>query len=727
MIPILFEYNETDFTTHGLGDLIDCKECKAVFEDSGQYELAFKYPKNGELFNELTINRIILAKVNHYDDHYQIFRIYGYEKNLDNTITVDCQHISYDLVRCPIKNFEMQNTYKVTSDTVPNHNSKMYFIRTGESPNYEYSQFYGSSFNAGTTYYEINSTANVQQILNEMGNHAPSMRTSNLSRFTFTSDIEGPAVNQERRFKMEEPKSARGVLLDGDDSIIGSFGGDIIFDNFNVSINRVGGANRGVVIEYGVDLKDLSQEENISEMVTGVLPYYRYSNDNNKDVTVYGDIQYAITSEAQSASSETYEKFDNIQMLDVTEYFPNQENNTAPSVAEINNVAKLWIKEEELGEPDIDLTISYAQLGQDVRIYDQIVVRFVKLGIDVAAKVCKYSYDVLNEKVIEVTVGKARKNLLFSLEDASRLKKGLLPPSRIQKKSITSEKYSPGSVGSGAIGTTAVHDWHIGDEEITTRTIATSAVEEDKIKNSAVTVNKIKDGAVITDKILDDQVTTSKVLNKAIELAKLSEELQVFYADTIAANNIVSNFLSSNWTEINKLKVWEGLSVGEAGGSAAITLNNIQLIVPHYHHFEESNGVISITTETADQGSFRIADTQAYIDGVSAARNGVEIASIALNGSASYSSTYKRYSVPIIATADNGNQGTETIMVGATAAYNAGYANGYANGQSSGSGGITKIYITSISGNSVGVRAYHSSGSYDFHWLDPGDYWDGYN
>lgn len=93
---------------------------------------------------------------------------------------------------------------------------------------------------------------------------------------------------------------------------------------------------------------------------------------------------------------------------------------------------------------------------------------------------------------------------------------------------------------------------------------------------------------------------------------------------------------------------------------------------------------------------------------------------ISLNGGASYQTSMNRYSVPIRATDQNGSViGTGTVYVGASAAYNKGYNDGQNES-------VTEIYITMISGNSVGVRAYHGDGSYAFRWLDPGDYWNGW-
>ena len=521
MIPILFEYNATDFSTHGIGDLIDCIACEAKCNDDGEYELSLIYPKDGELFGELTIGRLIYAKANSWQQN-QIFRIYGYEKEIAGKVTINCEHISYDLNRIPVKKFKSA------------------------------------------------ASATCNTVLADIKTNAVAITGLNISKFTFTSNVSGTAQTQEGYYELDTPSSARTAILDGDNSVKGVFGGNLILDNYNLKLLASGtsesGMNRGVLIEYGVDLMDLKQEENISEMYTGVYPYFRYrANDGDEDDTlVYGAIQYA---------PGTFQNH-RIMPLDVTEYFPNQAEHTAPSVSQINSKAQEWMsKEDGFGEPEVNLTLSYAELGQDVHLHDQVKVRFVKMGIDVAAKVTSYKYDVLLERAIEVEVGKTKKTILFSLEDASRLKKGLLPPKRIQDKSLTSNKYADGSVqsaaiGTGSVGTSKLASGAVSEEkvqndaitrlkikngEVVEDKIAASAVTNSKIGLSAITTNKIANGAVEEAKIAIDAVTASKILSGAVTgakiadyavaYAKLNNDLQVTITDIIAAQAVFSDVI----------------------------------------------------------------------------------------------------------------------------------------------------------------------------------------
>lgn len=520
MIPILFEYNATNFTNHGIGDLIDCIACEARCNDDGEYELSFIYPKDGELFSELTIGRLIYAKANSWQQN-QIFRIYGYEKKIGGQIAINCEHISYDLNRIPVKKFKSA------------------------------------------------ASANCNTALANVKSNAVAITGLNISKFTFTSNVTGTAQTQDGYYEVDGPTSARSAILDGDDSVKGVFGGNLVLDNYALKLLAPGsdesGMNRGVLIEYGVDLIDLDQEENISEMYTGVLPYFRYrANDGDEDDTIaYGTVQYI---------SGTFRNH-RITPLDLTEYFPNQAEHTAPSAAQLNSKAQEWMQNEDgFGEPEVNLTLSYAALGQDVRLHDQVTVRFLKLGIDVAAKVTSYKYDVLAERMKEIEVGKTKKTILFSLEDASRLKKGLLPPKRIQDKSITSEKYADGSVGSYAIGNGAVGSNKIAGGAVTEEKVAKDAITELKIKDnavvrtkisdsavnyqkladSAVTVNKIANGAVISDKIAVDAVTADKILSGAVTNAKILDKA-VSFAKLNSASVDDSKFteaMSVTWSDV---------------------------------------------------------------------------------------------------------------------------------------------------------------------------------
>ena len=439
MIPILFESDakfpqdfmlddNREMPNHGIGDLIDCIECKTHQNEDGEYELSFSYPMDGPLLNELTIGRIIYARANRWNQN-QMFRIYGYEKVIAGTITVNCQHISYDLANIPVKAFKANkdDDAKAVMD-----------------------KWYSNAL-------EINWNGINKTVLYH----------------NYESDITDKAQTQKGYFQVETPTNMRAALLDGDESIKGCFGGDLIFNNHYVALKKVGGEYRNVVIEYGVDLIDLQQEENISEMYTGVFPYFTYNGNDNEQKIAYGSVQYVTGASAF--------KTQRVFPLDLTSYFPNQADHSAPTAEELDVKAREWMaKEDNFGKPEISLTINYASLGQDVRLYDEVTVRFPKLGIDVKTKVCGYTYDVLNERMVEIEVGKTKPSAIFSLEDASRLRKGLMPPERIKNNSIGGGKIQGGGVSS----------YHLKDGAASKGKVGPKAVDTPELEDEAVTYEK---------------------------------------------------------------------------------------------------------------------------------------------------------------------------------------------------------------------------------------------
>ena len=456
-----YQENYPSFPEHGTVDLIDCIECysEQTEDDGSEWELAFTYPLGGYGFDELKLDAIVLAKVNDHQDP-QAFRIYSIEKNINKTVAVSCQHISYDMMNVPVKPFKGTSA----SDSVTK-------LRTNT--------IYGENWKTHHFY------------------------------------IETDIVNEDD-FEPKNPTSMRAMLLDGDESIKGTYGGDLIFDNYHVQLKQVGGQDRDVIINYGIDMIDMTQEHNNSEMITGILPYYvRSTNDDlyETDPIIYGDVVYG---------PGTYE-IQKIKSVDLSEHFPN----SVPTSADVTAKGREWVTEEEIGQPEISLTVSYAQLGQDVRIHDAVRVRFPKMGIDVKSKVVKYKYNVLLERCEEIEVGHAKETQYFNLMDASRLRKGLIPPERIQNESITGDKIAKGGVGSGKIGPNAISTGNVQLGAIDharlsgTGGVGAPAVQGDNIADDAVGEDQIADNAVSEDAIKDLAVKEGKIANAAVAWAKL--------------------------------------------------------------------------------------------------------------------------------------------------------------------------------------------------------------
>ena len=220
MIPILFDKSATTWTTNGLGRLSEAISCKVTEERNGEYELEMQYPVSGPLFKYLLNDNIIYAKAfeGTNEDHVnQPFRIYKVSKPMNGKVTVSARHNSYRLSYTPV----------------------------GFVPSAQRSA--KSSLSAITSAIKDPSCP-----------------------YKFSTDISSAALT----FGIDAPISVRSAI-GGDKGFIDTYGGEVKWDDFNVSILSSRGRDNGVAIRYGKNLTDLKEEENIEKTYTAIFGYYK--------------------------------------------------------------------------------------------------------------------------------------------------------------------------------------------------------------------------------------------------------------------------------------------------------------------------------------------------------------------------------------------------------------------------------------------------------------------
>lgn len=226
----LYEYDTLGFppSHNGLGNLNDASKCEVTEELNGAFELVMEYPVTGIHYEEIQLNRILYTKTN-IDGEKHAFRIYAISKPIRGIVTVNAEHISYDLSYIVVDHFEAQNS----QDAISGINGNL----GGQS----------GCMPAGSVYPD----------------------------FIIYSDI-----NQEKDMIVKNAASKRSLLCGNSGSFVDIFGGEIKYSNggTRIDINTTRGLNHGVVIEYGKNLTDVEQEENCASVYDYVCPTYYYYN-----------------------------------------------------------------------------------------------------------------------------------------------------------------------------------------------------------------------------------------------------------------------------------------------------------------------------------------------------------------------------------------------------------------------------------------------------------------
>lgn len=211
--------------------------------------------------------------------------------------------------------------------------------------------------------------------------------------FTFWSDKTNSGV-----MEIETPTPCRTILS----NILDIYGGEYEFDKYTVKLHSLRGFDNGVSIKYGKNLTDLEQDENCSNVYTGVLPYW-----TGNETTVSGSVVNA---------PGTYD-FTRILPVDFTSDFEEQ-----PSTTQLDNAATNYISANNIGIPEVNLTVSFVHLNQTeeyknlgiferVELGDSIKVEFAAMGVSSTARCVKTVYNTLLERYDNVELGEVKKGL----------------------------------------------------------------------------------------------------------------------------------------------------------------------------------------------------------------------------------------------------------------------------------------------------------------------------
>ena len=349
MIPILFSADTTSFNNNGLGALADCTSCKVTEKRNGEYILTMQYPLDGIHFKDIQKSCIIWVKPSDGANN-QAFRIYKIKKPINGIVTIEAEHISYQLSMIPTMPF------------------------TAES-----------------------ASAALQGLKTNAAEPCP---------FLFYTDKQTIAT-----YTQEQPASIRSRLGGVSGSILDVYGGEYEFDNYDVHLWANRGSDKGVTIRYGKNLTDLKQEENIQNVVTGVVPFFA-----NEDTLV------TLPEKVVESEYVDLYPYPRTVILDLSSEWTNE----VPTVEQLRQRAQKYIEDNDIGIPKVSIDVSFIALWQTqeykdiaplerVNLCDTVTIIFEKLGIEAKAKVISTEYDVLRERYTKIEVGDAKSTLATTI------------------------------------------------------------------------------------------------------------------------------------------------------------------------------------------------------------------------------------------------------------------------------------------------------------------------
>ncbi|VRP76132.1 pblB [Streptococcus pneumoniae] len=203
-----------------------------------------------------------------------------------------------------------------------------------------------------------------------------------LGDFSFNSDIQ-----DRRTFNTTETETLYSVLLDGKHSIAGTWEGELVRDNFAMTVKKSRGENRGVVITTHKNLKDYQRTKNSQNVVTRIHARSTFKPEGaEKETTI------RVTVDSPLINSYPY--------INEKEY----ENNNAKSVEELQKWAQAKFSNEGIDKISDAIKIEAYELdGQVVHMGDTANLKSWKHNVDVFKKAIAYEFDALKEEYISLT------------------------------------------------------------------------------------------------------------------------------------------------------------------------------------------------------------------------------------------------------------------------------------------------------------------------------------
>ena len=220
--PRLYPPTAAAWDNNGLGALSDCISCVVEETLNGPFELEMQYRLNGLHYADITLRSIILAKPNP-TARPQPFRVYKISRPINGVVTINAQHLSYDLSGIVIE-----------------------------------------PFNAPS-----------------LASALEGIKTNAVTENPFEYETDKTVISD---FVVSYPSSARSLVAGQRGSLLDTYGGELEFDRYQVKLWAHRGNDNGVTIRYGKNMTDVNQEEDGSGVYTGVYPYWYSEEEGSADL-----------------------------------------------------------------------------------------------------------------------------------------------------------------------------------------------------------------------------------------------------------------------------------------------------------------------------------------------------------------------------------------------------------------------------------------------------------
>ena len=225
-----------------------------------------------------------------------------------------------------------------------------------------------------------------------------------LDHLNNATDNPSPFITSSNITSINSYRCVRRSLWETIGVVIERWGGHLVRDNFQISVNDTIGQDNGVTIRYAKNLKDIKAIYNWNDVVTKLMPVGKDGLLLDQ-IYLYSDIQYEIPyTKKVSFTQDSIVEDDYKDESGVL----NQEAYRQALLIDLQEQGEKYLEKNCV--PQVNYTLS-ANLEKVSDVGDTIQVIDERLGIDLLTNVISYKYDCILGKYKELQFGNFQKTL----------------------------------------------------------------------------------------------------------------------------------------------------------------------------------------------------------------------------------------------------------------------------------------------------------------------------
>lgn len=384
MIPKLYDEDYViggstkcgDLKYNGYGFLNTCQKCFVEEKTSGVYTLEMELLTTDRYAENVLPNTFVKIIPNKMHDP-QLFQIYRVKEE-GKKLSVSGYHIKY------LAENNMISRYNAYASVTPPDGRYLVVPKTQQDTAYDF----------------LKSLKEDRFFLIEDYSNS-TIPIARQQQFNITADtsIEAKTIHL-RKFTSKK----LGDLLTDNEYGMGQYGGEWLYNNFDLTLKKKRGKDNAVKLRYGYDLKNVTIE---------------YSSDNNYNVVVpYGRVRTSGEAEFYLGGTPVFlntvevDKYPRLRAVDVSEHLPELSvdiitgSGMKDAFDQINTVfsgayysGKYHARGYEIA---VTAELNYeSKTVQGLGLYDPVVLVTEK-GREISSKVNGVTFDALNEKTVKI-------------------------------------------------------------------------------------------------------------------------------------------------------------------------------------------------------------------------------------------------------------------------------------------------------------------------------------